>query len=55
MALPRVDVPKCARPAEMRVDVGWLPRDEIGVPPWAAAASIYGLRSRVVGRSYQGG
>lgn len=36
MALSRVDVPKCALPDDVRVDVGWLPSEEIGVPPWAA-------------------
>lgn len=35
MALLRVEVPKCVRPAEGLVDVGWLPIDEMGVPPCA--------------------
>lgn len=35
MALLRVEVPKCARPADIRVEVGWFPSDDIGVPPWA--------------------
>lgn len=67
MALPRVEVPKCARPAEIRVDVGWLPRDEIGVPPCATGTAgimyvvvgtvdlVGGLKRRPEGRFDRGG